>query len=36
MVAAIPYLGPLLWPFLWFYLMLVLARMFGEICARTG
>jgi len=36
MVAAIPYLGPLLWPFLWFYLMLVLARLFGEICARTG
>jgi len=36
MVAALPYFGPLLLPFLWFYMMLVLVRLFGEICARTG
>jgi hypothetical protein len=36
MVAALPYVGPLLLPFLWFYMMLVLVRLFGEICARTG
>jgi hypothetical protein len=36
MVANVPYLGPLLLPFLWFYMMLVLARLFGEICAPGG
>jgi hypothetical protein len=36
MVAAVPYLGPLLMPFLWLYIMLVLARLFGEICVRAG
>lgn len=35
LVAAIPYLGGLVWPFLWFYLMLVQARLFGEICAKA-
>jgi hypothetical protein len=35
LVAAIPYLGGLAWPFLWFYLLLVEARLFGEICAKT-
>lgn len=35
LLAAVPYLGPLLWPFVFFYLMLVQARLFGEICART-
>jgi hypothetical protein len=35
LIAAIPYLGPLLWPFLWFYLALVQARLFGEVCARA-
>jgi hypothetical protein len=35
LIAAIPYLGPLLWPFLWFYLMLVQARLFGEVCAKA-
>ena len=35
MLAAIPYLGPLIWPFLWFYLLLVQARLFGEICGRA-
>lgn len=33
MIAALPYVGPLLWPFLWFYFLLILTRMFGEICA---
>jgi hypothetical protein len=36
LIAAIPYLGPLAWPFLWFYLMLVQARLFGEICAKEA
>lgn len=35
-VAAIPYLGPIVWPFLWFYLLLVQARLFGEICAKVA
>jgi len=35
LVAAIPYVGPILWPFLWFYMMLVQARLFGEICAKA-
>jgi hypothetical protein len=35
LLAAIPYLGPLLWPFGFFYLLLVQARLFGEICAKT-
>jgi hypothetical protein len=35
LVAAIPYLGGLLWPFLCFYLTLVQARLFGEICAKA-
>lgn len=36
LIAAIPYLGGLIWPFLWFYLMLVQARLFGEICAKVA
>lgn len=36
MVAAIPYVGPLAWPFLWFYLLVVQARVFGEICAEVA
>jgi hypothetical protein len=36
LIAAIPYIGPLVWPFLWFYLMLVQARVFGEICAKAA
>ncbi len=36
LVAAIPYLGGLLWPFLCFYLTLVQARLFGEICAKAS
>ncbi len=36
LVAAIPYVGPLVWPFLWFYLMLVQARLFGELCAKAA
>jgi hypothetical protein len=36
LVAAIPILGPIIWPFLWFYLMLVQARLFGEICAKAA
>lgn len=36
MLAAIPYFGPLVWPFLWFYLLLVQARLFGEICAGVA
>jgi hypothetical protein len=35
-VAAIPYFGGLLWPFLCFYLTLVQARLFGEICAKVA
>jgi len=35
MLAAIPYLGPIIWPFLWFYLLLVQARLFGEICGKA-
>jgi hypothetical protein len=35
LIAAVPYLGPLVWPFLWFYLMLVQVRLFGEICAKS-
>ncbi len=36
LIAAIPYLGGLIWPFLWFYLMLVQARMFGETCGKAA
>lgn len=36
LVAAIPYLGGLIWPFLWFYLMLVQAHLFGEVCAKVA
>jgi hypothetical protein len=36
LITAVPYLGPLVWPFLWFYLMLVQARLFGEICAKAA
>lgn len=35
MLAAIPYVGPIAWPFLWFYLLLVLARLFGDICGKA-
>jgi hypothetical protein len=35
MVAAIPYAGPIIWPFLWFYLLLVQARLFGDICGKA-
>jgi hypothetical protein len=35
LAAAIPYLGPLVWPFLWFYLMLMQAKLFGDICAKA-
>jgi len=35
LVAAIPYVGAISWPFLWFYLLLVQARLFGEICAKA-
>lgn len=35
MLAAIPYVGPIIWPFLWFYLLLVQARLFGDICGRA-
>jgi hypothetical protein len=35
MMAAIPYFGPIIWPFLWFYLLLVQARLFGEICGKA-
>ena len=34
--AAIPYLGPTVWPFLWFYLFLVQAHLFGEICSKAS
>jgi hypothetical protein len=36
LIAQIPYLGPLASPFVWFYLMLVQARLFGEICAKAA
>jgi hypothetical protein len=36
LIAVLPYLGLLVWPFVWFYLMLVVARLFGEICARAA
>jgi small basic protein len=36
MAAALPYVGPLLWPFLWFYFLLVLTRLFGEVCAKVA
>jgi len=36
LIAAIPYLGPLIWPFLWFYLVLVQVRLFGEVCAKEA
>jgi hypothetical protein len=37
LVAAVPYVGGLLvWPFLWFYLLLVQARLFGEVCAKVA
>jgi hypothetical protein len=32
----VPFLGPLAWPFLWFYLMLAVARLFGEVCAKAA
>ena len=32
LVAAIPYFGPIIWPFLWFYLLLVQAALFGDVC----
>ena len=35
MLAAIPYVGPIIWPFLWFYLLLVQARLFGGICSKA-
>jgi hypothetical protein len=35
LVAVIPYVGALSWPFVWFYLLLVQARLFGEICAKA-
>jgi len=35
LLAAVPYLGLLVSPFVFYYLMLVQARLFGEICART-
>lgn len=35
MLAAIPYLGPIIWPFLWFYLLLFQARLFGQICGKA-
>ncbi len=34
MVAAIPYFGPIIWPLVLFYLLLVQARLFGEICTK--
>jgi hypothetical protein len=36
LIALVPYLGGLIWPFLWFYLMLVQARLFGEVCAKAA
>jgi hypothetical protein len=36
LIAAIPYAGPLSWPFVWFYLLLVQARLFGEICSKAN
>lgn len=37
LVALIPYLvGLTIYPFLWFYLMLVQARLFGEVCAKAA
>jgi hypothetical protein len=36
LVAVVPYGGPLVWPFLWFYLTLVHAHLFGEICAKVS
>jgi hypothetical protein len=36
LIAMIPYFGPLVSPFIWFYLMLVQARLFGEICAKAA
>jgi hypothetical protein len=36
LVAVIPYFGGLVWPFLWFCLLLVQARLFGEICAKAA
>jgi small basic protein len=35
MLAAVPYLGPIIWPFLWFYLLLFQARLFGDICGKA-
>jgi hypothetical protein len=35
MIAAVPYLGALTWPFLWFYLLLVVAHLFGRACAQV-
>ena len=35
MLAAIPYVGPIVWPFLWFYLLLVQASLFGDICGKA-
>jgi hypothetical protein len=36
LIAMIPFFGPLVSPFVWFYLMLVQARLFGEICAKAA
>jgi uncharacterized protein DUF4013 len=36
LLAAIPYFGGLAWPFLCFYLALVHARLFGEVCAKAA
>jgi hypothetical protein len=35
LIAMIPYVGPLVSPFVWFYLMLVQARLFGEVCSKA-
>lgn len=35
LTAAIPYVGALSWPFLWFYLLLVQARLFGDVCVKA-
>ena len=36
LIAAVPYFGGLIWPFLCFYLLLVQARLFGEICGKAA
>ncbi len=35
LVAVVPYVGGVVWPVLWFYISLVQARLFGEVCARA-